>query len=151
MANDKKNGTLAQIAAAVVMALLVGGTSPWWWNELIGGKSGSNPPPTLPPDSSPQTASITVAYGGDYRCSLLPLAINIGNQIFTPKGSAFEVNNIETGQQKYQISGTISCPTNLMPVPCQVSGEGFIDVNPGKTYYLVWQNTNSAQCKASLQ
>jgi hypothetical protein len=107
--------------------------------------------PISPPTPSPLTTSINVAYRGDpYSCSF-PITIDIGNQSFSPNSNPFQVNNIEIGEQKYQISGNISCPTGPVAGQCQVSGKGLINVVPGKIYYLVWQNTTYAQCSASLQ
>jgi hypothetical protein len=59
-----------------------------------------------------------------------------------------QANGIKIGQQRYQISGKIYCP---YIGNCQLYGEGLINVIPGNTYYLGWQNVAPAQCVARLQ
>lgn len=157
---NKGNGVFWQIAIPVIVALLAGGTSPWWWQELFGKVDPAPQPiPTPAPDPNPdpgpspeptpsaQTASINVAYTGDSFACSLPIAIGIGGQSFSPSGnsSTFEV---ATGQQPYQIQGQINC---LGIGNCQVYGEGSIEVIPGNTYYLGWQNVGPGQCSASLR
>jgi hypothetical protein len=107
----------------------------------------SSPEPE-PSSPEPQKTSINVAYGGDYLGCRLPIAINIANQRLYPQSNLFQVNDIEVGRQRYQISGNIYCP---IAGQCQVYGEGFINVIPGNTYYIAWQNTRFAQCDAILQ
>jgi hypothetical protein len=166
MANgDKSNGVVGQIVVTVVVALLVGGTSPWWWHELIVKKNDPTPTPTSTPNTTPtpissviptpisptpepQRTGIDVAYTGDNFGCTLPIAINIGDQEFYPKGNLFQAVGIETGQQRYRVSGQIYCP----PIGnCQLYGEGSINIIPGNTYYLAWQNVGVGQCAARLQ
>jgi hypothetical protein len=165
MANgDNNNSVVGQIVVPVVIALLVGGTSPWWWKELIvknGGDStltptpsttltptpSTTPTPISPPPEAQKTA-INVAYTGDNFGCTLPISINIGDQEFYPKGNLYQAVGIKTGQQKYQIGGQIYCPTIGN---CQLYGEGLINIIPGNTYYVAWQNVSVGQCAARLQ
>ncbi len=95
----------------------------------------------------PKTTSITVAYAPEgYNCGLL-LNINIGGRTFTPTSNQFAVDGVPAGLQQYAITGTISCPGLGN---CQVYGSDVIDVQPGQTFWVVWQNTQVGQCSAGL-
>lgn len=108
----------------------------------------SPPAASPPPVSTPQQASINLAYTGDYFGCNLPLAVTIDEQDFYPQGNVFQANGVSVGQQSYQISGQINCPAIGI---CQVSGQGTIQVIPGNTYYITWGNTAPGQCTAVLQ
>ncbi|MEO0708656.1 MAG: hypothetical protein AAF050_23765, partial [Cyanobacteria bacterium J06649_5] len=134
---DGKNSILGLIVAPVIVALLVGGTAPWWWQEFFADKdptavvpspeskapaeeepdeeeslgTDTSPPAASPPPvSTPQQASINLAYTGDYFGCNLPLAVTIDEQDFYPQGNVFQANGVSVGQQSYQISGQINCP-----------------------------------------
>ena len=135
MSSDNKNNSLIlQIISSVIIALLAGATAPWWWQEI---KS-----------FFAQKTLINIAYAGDNFGCVLPIAINISGQYFYPQGNFSTINNIDLGQQRYQITGQIYCQTIGN---CQVYGEGVINVIPNNTYYVIWQNTSIGQCTARLQ
>lgn len=165
MSSDNKNNSLiVQIISSVIIALLAGATAPWWWQEIksfFAGKSPEptpiptptyTPPPTpapiLNPTYTPQKTSINIAYAGDNFGCVLPIAVNISGEYFYPQGNFSTINNIDLGQQRYQITGQIRCQTIGN---CQVYGEGVINVIPNNTYYVIWQNTSIGQCTARLQ
>ena len=75
-------------------------------------------------------------------------AVNISGEYFYPQGNFSTINNIDLGQQRYQITGQIRCQTIGN---CQVYGEGVINVIPNNTYYVIWRNTSIGQCTAHLQ
>ena len=136
MSSDNKNNSLiVQIISSVIIALLAGATAPWWWQEI---KS----------LYTPQKTSINIAYAGDNFGCVLPIAVNISGEYFYPQGNFSTINNIDLGQQRYQITGQIRCQTIGN---CQVYGEGVINVIPNNTYYVIWRNTSIGQCTAHLQ
>ncbi len=95
----------------------------------------------------PQTTYVTVVYKGDlYNCNL-QIAINIGGMQFVPTANPFVVYNVPLGIQQYSISGTIGCPTIGV---CTAGGFGQINVVPGGTYMVQWNNTGYAQCTVQL-
>lgn len=95
----------------------------------------------------PQTTYITVAYAGDmYGCGL-QLAMAIGGVEFVPMSNSFLVSNIPVGVQSYSIFGTIEC---LTLGSCVAGGIGQINVVPGGTYYIQWNNTAYAECTVQL-
>lgn len=97
--------------------------------------------------TAPQTTSITVAYTGDlYGCGLL-LGMDIGGVEFIPMGNSFFVQNVPLGIQEYAILGSIECPSIGS---CTASGVGQINVVPGGTYMVQWNNTAYAQCTVQL-
>ncbi|MDY7048973.1 MAG: hypothetical protein RPG89_10235 [Microcystis panniformis WG22] len=167
MSSDNKNNSLSlilQIISSVIIALLAGATAPWWWQEIkpffarkppeptpIPTPTYTPPPTPTPiqtPTYTPQKTLINIAYAGDNFGCVLPIAINISGQSFYPQGNFSSINNIDLGQQRYQITGQIYCQTIGN---CQVYGEGVINVIPNNTYYVIWQNTSIGQCTARLQ
>lgn len=150
-----------KIAVPVIVALLVGGTSPWWWQEFFSQSREPDSPSADPPiatptpdsptptPSAPTRTSIRIAYRGDYDQCSLPILIDIGDQSLYPsgKGYVFQYNNVEVGQQPYQVEGQIQCPTLGN---CQASGSGSINVIPGNEYYIYWSNVAFGQCNVSL-
>ncbi|TRU84545.1 MAG: hypothetical protein EWV76_16140 [Microcystis novacekii Mn_MB_F_20050700_S1] len=151
MSSDNKNNSLIlQIISSVIIALLAGATAPWWWQEIKSFFARKPPEPTpIPtPTYTPQKTLINIAYAGDNFGCVLPIAINISGQYFYPQGNFSTINNIDLGQQRYQITGQIRCQTIGN---CQVYGEGVINVIPNNTYYVIWQNTSIGQCTARLQ
>lgn len=151
MSSDNKNNSLiVQIISSVIIALLAGATAPWWWQEIKSffARKPPEPSPTPTPTYTPQKTLINIAYLGDNFGCVLPIAINISGQYFYPQGNFSTINNIDLGQQRYQITGQIRCQTIGN---CQVYGEGVINVIPNNTYYVIWQNTSIGQCTARLQ
>ncbi|AVQ72482.1 hypothetical protein MTo_02878 [Microcystis aeruginosa NIES-1211] len=153
MSGDNKNNSLiVQIISSVIIALLAGATAPWWWQEIKSFFARKPPEPSLTPiptpTYTPQKTLINIAYLGDNFGCVLPIAINISGQYFYPQGNFSTINNIDLGQQRYQITGQIRCQTIGN---CQVYGEGLINVIPNNTYYVIWQNTSIGQCTARLQ
>ncbi len=123
-----------KIAIPVLIALLAGSTSPWWWEAFfdkspvveapdpdlpVSPVPDPAPEPTSEPTSEPaippvsERASITIAYTGDYFGCRLPVEISIGDQSLYPAGNGyvFAYNDVELGQQPYQIEGQIQCPS----------------------------------------
>ena len=151
MSGDNKNNSLiVQIISSVIIALLAGAAAPWWWQEIKAFFAGKSPEPSpIPtPTYTPQKTLINIAYRGDNFGCVLPIAINISGQSFYPQGNFSSIDNIDLGQQRYQITGQIHCQTIGN---CQVYGEGVINVIPNNTYYVIWQKTSINQCTASLQ
>jgi hypothetical protein len=99
-------------------------------------------------NTSGSTTFITVGYSGDQYGCYLPISINIGGAYFSPEGNKYTVSNIPAGQQQYVIQGTISCG---IYGSCTAYGEGTIYVQPGATYWIVWQNTSVGYCSIGLQ
>lgn len=96
--------------------------------------------------AAPQTTYITVAYSGDlYSCGL-QLTMNIGGVQFVPTNNAFVVYMVPLGLQQYSISGTIGCTVGN----CTAGGIGQINIVPGGTYLIQWNNTGYAQCTVQL-
>ena len=161
-----------KIAIPVLIALLAGGTSPWWWEAFFNKSPVAEAPDPTPPASptpddpvpapapeptsepviplTSERASITIAYTGDYFGCRLPIEISIGDQSLYPAGSGyvFAYNDVEVGQQPYQIEGQIQCPSIGN---CQAFGNGSINVIPGNEYYIRWQNVAVGQCSIILQ
>lgn len=94
------------------------------------------------------TTTITIGYSGDQYGCYLPISIHIGGASFAPEGSNYRVSNIPVGQQQYVIQGTINCG---IYGSCAAYGEGTIYVQPGATYWIVWQNTSVGKCSIGLQ
>ena len=111
-------------------------------------KPNLKPEPPDKPKPPVKLTSINLAYSGDYHACNLPLSINIGERQVFPQGNFFPVNGVRVGNQSYEITGSIHCP---ILGSCKVSGQGFIDVQPGRTYNVYWQNTDLGMCNAFLQ
>ncbi|MEM8502777.1 MAG: hypothetical protein AAF716_06440 [Cyanobacteria bacterium P01_D01_bin.1] len=170
--SNQNDSPIVQIVASVVIALLVGGSAPWWWQEFFSKDTPdpasteriepisdssttaspvqASPTPVVPnPEPpAPRRTSISVAYRGDYYGCSLPVAISVAGKQVYPQGAIYQISDVEVGQQGYQISGQIDCPT---VGSCQVFGEGTIDVVSNGVYYMIWQNTALGQCSAMLQ
>lgn len=58
------------------------------------------------------------------------------------------VDNVLTGAQSYTVTGSITCPTLGF---CSAEGSGVIDVAQGRSFMVVWQNTDFALCSVALQ
>ena len=110
----------------------------------------TNPKSEIPlkPERATELTSINLAYSGDYYACNLPLSISIGDKQVVPQSNFFQVNGVKPGKQSYGITGSIHCPTIGS---CTVRGQGFIDVQPGRTYNVYWQNTHFGTCNAFLQ
>jgi hypothetical protein len=100
------------------------------------------------PTRSGSTTTITIGYSGDQYGCYLPVNINIGGAYFAPQGNRYMVSNIPVGQQQYVIQGTINCGVYGS---CTAYGEGTLYVQPGATYWIVWQNTSVGYCSIGLQ
>ena len=159
------NDLFKLIIAPIIVALLVGGTAPWWWQAFFAEESepivvepvqpspepepGYDDPEIPPEIPEPQTTSIQVLYRGDYfYCTINADIIIGGKQAVFMQQNQSVVNNIETGNQLYSISGQVSCPQSGS---CLLGGQGNIDVVENGSYYLVWQGgTGTGQCVAAL-
>ena len=103
-----------------------------------------NPPPVA---SSEKTGRIYTCYGGDVFSCFLQLRIRIGDREIVPVGNFYPVSDIPLGDARYEITGTIACPTLGA---CTASGSGRLTLQSEGNYNVVWQNTSVAQCDARL-
>ncbi|MEL7209079.1 MAG: hypothetical protein AAGK32_12760, partial [Actinomycetota bacterium] len=62
-------------------------------------------------------------------------------------GNRHVMTGVATGAQSYAIGGTIGCPTLGQ---CQATGGGVVDVAPGRSFEVQWQNTAFAMCEVVL-
>ncbi len=92
-------------------------------------------------------AFVFLEYTGDQLGCILDLAITIHDQTYYPTVNRIRVDNLPTGEVNYTITGAISCGYNGN---CQVEGVGTINVISGKTYDVVWQNTQVGYCEMYL-
>ncbi len=90
---------------------------------------------------------VNIVYNGDEWGCNLPITISIGNRTFNPQGTAVTIQNIPAGRQKFVINGNINCPNNGS---CSAYGEGYINVYPNSTFYVVWQVVGTGACSISL-
>ncbi len=105
--------------------------------------------PTVKPQKPTQRfTTVYLAYAGDqYGCSL-PITITIGDQMVMPQGNLFPVENVALGSQDYSIYGQIHCPGIGS---CEVDGDGVVNVQPERTFNIIWQNVDFGYCSAFLQ
>ncbi len=144
---------------------------PWWFQHLFpenarnrdSGTSQTNPDnPTKEhifpgTGSSPTNTHISVAYEGDGNgCYLHINRISVANRFLSNQeyyaGRLYPISNIELiGQQtyQYQIMGQVHCPPNN--VPCEVFGEGNVNIVPDGIYYLSYLYRRGDQCIFKLE
>jgi hypothetical protein len=87
-------------------------------------------------------ASITLIYLGDIYDCALDLEIKIGNQTFRPQGNMVLLDGLNTGKNKYSISGIIYCGD---AGNCNGNGSGTLNVSDGDKFYLLW-DYNTCVC-----
>jgi hypothetical protein len=90
-----------------------------------------------------QSTTITIVYRGDKLGCMLNINIDIGGALFTPTGTSYRVSGIPVGNQKYSIRGTIY---SQYVGSCNANGDGYIEVKPNSTFYVIWSNTSYGQC-----
>ena len=141
--------SIPTIIISIIVALVVNEAAPWWWSRIFPPDPSPNPSPSnpvIPPKT--EGVQIAIAYPGDNFGCVLPLFIRIGDKEFAPQGSYFLVNGIGSGEQSYQISGEIRCPSLGV---CRASGIGSINIISGRTYNVWWKNTHIGECQVVLQ
>jgi len=103
-------------------------------------------------DAKPTTGSVKIAYEGDMYACRVAIRIEIGSKSFRPTGSAYRASGVPLGEQDYNISGGIGCPTPSGAfVSCQATGSGSLDLSDGDTVTVSWANTGPGVCTVQLE
>lgn len=93
--------------------------------------------------------SISIRYTGDAaNCAInIEILLVNNNRVITPTGNLFNVNDLNLGQEYYEIEGMISCG---VVGSCFVSAEDSIFLQQGNIYDIVWQTDEFGQCYIAL-
>lgn len=99
------------------------------------------------PDNTKKKTNIKLIYQGDvYGCNL-QINVVLNNMPIRPFGTIFPIENVNTGENSYQINGLISCPGIGS---CAASGAGNINVSDNANVYLLWRQINLNSCLIQL-
>jgi hypothetical protein len=111
-------------------------------------RKASEPAPAVRPAPHIPRGNVQLAYTGDLYACVLQLNIQIGDRSIFPTTNPAPLAGVPVGDQKYNVTGKITCGFGL--AACVATGSGNVQVYDGAVINIAWQGQANGQCRVTL-